>query len=102
MGKDDKNLAESAWQKAFQERLARIQGSRSHEAMADLLDMPVESWKKCVNRGDTFPLRRLPKLASLAGISIESLIKGDRDDELPVKVERYRKRTAKTAARRAG
>lgn len=102
MGKDDNNLAESAWQKAFQERLARIQGSRSHEAMADLLDMPVESWKKCVNRGDTFPLRRLPKLASLAGMSIENLIKGDRDETLPPKIERYRKRSTKTATRRTG
>ncbi len=102
MAKDEDNLAESAWQKAFQERLARIQGARSHDAMADLLDMPVESWKKCVNRGDTFPLRKLPKLAALAGIPIESLIKGDRDDELPAPVVRYRKRASKTVTRRAG
>lgn len=102
MGKDADNLAESAWQKAFQERLARIQGTRSHDDMASLLDMPVESWKKCVNRGDTFPLRKLPKLAALAGIPIESLIKGDRDDELPAPVVRYRKRTSKTVTRRAG
>jgi hypothetical protein len=103
MGKDQENLAESAWQMAWRERLSRIQGSRTHDAMAELLEMPVESWKKCVNRGDTFPIRKLPRLALIAGIPVESLIKGDRDDELPAPVERYRKRTkpAKTPARRA-
>ncbi|MBR1150129.1 hypothetical protein [Bradyrhizobium sp. JYMT SZCCT0428] len=102
MGKDDGKLAESAWQMAFQERLSRIQGKRTHEAMAEYLEMPVESWKKCVNRGDTFPIRKLPRLALLAGIPVESLIKGDRDDELAAPVERYRKRASKPAARRAG
>ncbi len=102
MAKDDGKLAESAWQMAFQERLSRIQGKRTHEAMAEYLEMPVDSWKKCVNRGDSFPIRKLPRLALLAGIPVESLIKGDRDDELPAPVERYRKRAAKTAARRAG
>jgi len=103
MGKTRENLTESAWQMAFQERLSRIQGKRTHEAMAEYLEMPVESWKKCVNRGDTFPIRKLQRLALLAGIPVESLIKGDRDDELPAPVERYRKRsTAKsTSARRA-
>lgn len=101
MAKDHENLAESAWQKAFQERLSRIQGKRTHEAMAEYLEMPVESWKKCVNRGDTFPMRKLPRLALLAGIPVESLIKGDRDDELPAPVERYRKRTTKATTRRA-
>jgi hypothetical protein len=62
---------------AFQERLSRIQGKRTHEAMAEYLEMPVESWKKCVNRGDSFPIRKLPRLALLAGIPVESLIKGD-------------------------
>jgi hypothetical protein len=103
MAKDVQNLAESAWQKAFQERLSRIQGKRTHEAMAEFLEMPVETWKKCVNRGDSFPIRKLPRLALLAGIPVESLIKGDRDDELPEPVVRYRKRsTSKTPARRAG
>lgn len=102
MAKDGENLAESAWQKAFQERLSRIQGKRTHEAMAEYLEMPVETWKKCVNRGDSFPIRKLPRLALLAGIPVESLIKGDRDDELPEAVVRYRKRsTAKSPARRA-
>ncbi|MGY3366130.1 hypothetical protein ACVWZL_003255 [Bradyrhizobium sp. GM2.4] len=101
MGKDHEKLAESEWQKAFQERLSRIQGKRTHEAMAEYLEMPVESWKKCVNRGDSFPIRKLPRLALLAGIPVESLIKGDMDDELPEAVERYR-RKAKPAARRAG
>lgn len=100
MGKDHENLAESAWQMAFQGRLSRIQGKRTHEAMAEYLEMPVESWKKCVNRGDTFPIRKLPRLALLAGIPVESLIKGDRDDELPAPVERYRKRATKKAATR--
>lgn len=102
MGKDWEKLSDSEWRGAFQLRLNRIQGHRSHDAMADLLGISVESWKKCVNRGDSFPLRRLPKLASLAGISIESLIKGDRDDELPAPVVRYRKRAAKAVTRRAG
>lgn len=93
MAKDVENLAESAWQKAFQERLSRIQGKRTHEAMAEFLEMPVESWKKCVNRGDSFPIRKLPRLALLAGIPVESLIKGDRDDELPAAVQRYRRKT---------
>jgi hypothetical protein len=103
MGKDHENLAESAWQMAFQERLSRIQGKRTHESMAKYLEMPVESWKKCVNRGDTFPIRKLPRLALLAAIPVESLIEGDRDDELPAPIERYKKRTksAKTASRRA-
>lgn len=102
MGKSHENLTESAWQMAFQERLSRIQGKRTHEAMAEYLEMPVESWKKCVNRGDTFPMRKLPRLALLAGISVESLIKGDRDDELPEPVQRYRKRsTAKATTKRA-
>jgi hypothetical protein len=94
MGKDHEKLSDRDWRTAFQGRLSRIQNNRSHEAMADLLEMSVESWKKCVNRGDSFPLRRLPKLASLAGMPIESLIKGDRDDELPAPVVRYRKRTS--------
>jgi hypothetical protein len=104
MGKDYEKLSDSDWRSRFQERLNRIQGKRSHDAMADILGMSVESWKKCVNRGDSFPLRRLPKLASLAGIPIESLIKGDRDDELPAPVERYRQRTiqSKTGTRRTG
>jgi hypothetical protein len=102
MGKAYEKLSDSEWRAAFQERLKRIQGHRGHDAMADLLEMPVETWKKCVNRGDSFPLRRLPKLASFAGIPIESLIKGDRDDELPAAVVRYRKRIAKAATRRAG
>jgi hypothetical protein len=102
MGKDHENLAESAWQKAFQQRLSRIQGKRTHEAMAEFLEMPVESWKKCVNRGDSFPIRKLPRLALLAGIPVESLIKGDRDDELPAPMVRYRKRvSSKVSARRA-
>lgn len=100
MGKNDETLGDSAWQRAFQERLARIQGTRSHEAMAKLLDMSVESWKKCVNRGDTFPTRKLPKLAALAGIPIESLIEGDRDDELPPRIEKYRKRVRAAGAGR--
>lgn len=102
MAKDGENLAESAWQKAFQERLSRIQGKRTHEAMAEYLEMPVETWKKCVNRGDSFPIRKLPRLALLAGIPVESLIKGDRDAELPPLVERYRKRATKTLSRKAG
>lgn len=103
MGKDHEKLAESAWQMAWKERLSRIQGKRTHEAMAEYLEMPVESWKKCVNRGDTFPMRKLPRLALLAGIPVESLIKGDRDDELPASVERYRKRTTpKAGARKTG
>lgn len=101
MAKNGENLAESEWQKAFQQRLSRIQGKRTHEAMAKYLDMSVEAWKKCVNRGDTFPIRKLPKLALLAGIEVESLIEGDKDDELPPAVERYR-RKAKPAVRRAG
>ena len=102
MGKSHENLTESAWQTAFQERLSRIQGKRTHEAMAEYLEMPIESWKKCVNRGDAFPIRKLPRLALLAGIPVESLIKGDRDDELPPLIERYRKRspTTKVVARR--
>lgn len=102
MARDHENLTESAWQKAFQERLSRIQGTRTHEAMAELLDMPVDSWKKCVNRGDSFPIRKLPKLSLLANIPVESLIKGDRDAELPPLVERYRKRVTKTGTRKAG
>lgn len=102
MGKNHENLSESDWQTAFRQRLSRIQGKRTHEAMAEFLEMPVEAWKKCVNRGDTFPIRKLPRLALLAGIPVESLIKGDRDDELPAPVERYRRRTSKTAARKAG
>lgn len=102
MGKNHENLSESAWQMAFQERLSRIQGKRTHEAMAKYLQMEVESWKKCVNRGDTFPIRKLPLLALLAGISVESLIEGDRDDELPAPVERYRRRTSKAPSRKAG
>ncbi len=101
MGKNHENLAESAWQMAWQERLSRIQGKRTHENMAEYLEMPVESWKKCVNRGDSFPIRKLPRLALLAGIPVESLIKGDRDDELPALIERYRKRSTKTPSRRA-
>lgn len=100
MGKDHEKLAESAWQMAFQSRLSRIQGKRTHEAMAEYLEMPVESWKKCVNRGDSFPIRKLPRLALLAGIPVESLIKGDRDDELPAPVERYRKRAPPKAGTR--
>ncbi len=101
MGKNHENLAESAWQMAWQERLSRIQGKRTHENMAEYLEMPVESWKKCVNRGDSFPIRKLPRLALVAGIPVESLIKGDRDDELPALIERYRKRSTKTPSRRA-
>lgn len=77
MGKDLETLADSEWQQAFQERLRRIQGKRTHEAMAEYFGMPVERWKKCVNRGDTFPMRKLPKLALLSGIPTDSLIKGD-------------------------
>lgn len=103
MAKNWEKLTDSEWRAAFQLRLNRIQGHRSHEDMAEVLDMPVESWKKCVNRGDTFPVRRLPKLAAIAGIPIESLIKGDRDDQLPAPVERYRRRTSpKVAPRKAG
>jgi hypothetical protein len=100
-GKPAKNdIAESAWLKAWQERLRRIQGKRTHEAMALVLGMGVETWKKCVNRGDAFPIRKLPKLAAFAGIEVESLINGDKDHELPVPVERY-KRKAAVAKRRA-
>lgn len=103
MGKDWEKLTDSEWQQAFQERLRRIQGKRTHEDMADYFDMPLERWKKCVNRGDTFPMRKLPRLALLSGIPMDSLIKGDRDDELPAAVERYRKRTpSKPGSRRAG
>lgn len=103
MGKDHEKLAESEWQDAFKERLRRIQGKRTHEAMAEYLEMPLESWKKCVNRGDSFPIRKLPRLALLAGIPVESLIKGDQDDALPAPVQRYRKRAApaKQSARKA-
>ena len=91
MTESSEKLAESAWRKAFQERLRRIQGRRTHEDMAEYFGMNVESWKKCVNRGDIFPMRKLPKLALLSGISVESLIRGDKDSQLPPVVERYRK-----------
>lgn len=101
MTEDPEKIAESAWRKAFQERLQRIQGRRTHESMAEYFGMSVESWKKCVNRGDAFPMRQLPKLALLAGIPVESLIKGDRDAELPAPVVRYKKRAVSPKRRSA-
>jgi hypothetical protein len=94
-------IAESAWRKAFRERLKRIQGRSTHEEMAEYFEMSVESWKKCVNRGSVFPTRKLPKLAFLAKIPIESLIKGDKDAELPPLIEKYKKRKMDTPKRRA-
>lgn len=102
MSEAPEKIAESAWQKAWLERLHRIQGKRTHENMAKFLEMGVEQWKKCVNRGDVFPIRKLPRLALLAGIPVESLIEGDRDDELPEQVVRYKKRAPATAKRRSG
>jgi hypothetical protein len=102
MSGNPEKIAESAWQRAFSERLSRIQGKRTHENMAKYLEMGVESWKKCVNRGDAFPIRKLPRLALLAGIPVESLIEGDRDDELPAPVERYSKRTTAPKRRKTG
>lgn len=100
MSVDPEKIAASAWQKAFQERLSRIQGKRTHKKMAEYFEMDEESWKKCVNRGDAFPIRKLPKLALLAGVEVEDLITGDRDDELPSQVERYKRRPAQIAKRR--
>lgn len=93
MSEAPETIAESAWQKAWLERLKRIQGTRTHKQMAKILCMGEEAWKKCVNRGDVFPIRKLPLLAAQAGMDVESLIEGTRDDELPDLVERYKKRT---------
>ena len=95
------NIGDSAWLQAWQNRLRRIQGKRTHENMAEYLEMGEEQWKKCVNRGDAFPIRKLPKLALLAGIDVKSLIDGTRDDELPPLIEKYKK-SAATAKRRTG
>lgn len=82
MAEDIEDIAESAWQEAFRKRLRKIQGGRSHEDMAEILGIPSAKWNKCVNRGDTFPARKLPLLAKVAGIPLESLLKGDRDAEI--------------------
>lgn len=100
MVENSEKIAASAWQKAFQERLSRIQGKLTHKKMADYLGMDEESWKKCVNRGSAFPIRKLPKLALLGRIEVEDLITGEKDHELPPLIKRYSKRMA-AAKRRA-
>lgn len=93
MAEDPETIAESAWREAFRLRLRKIQGGRSHEDMAELLGVPPATWNKCVNRGDMFPTRKLPLLAKLAGVPLESLIKGDRDDEIERLAPRRKKKT---------
>lgn len=102
MSEKPQKIAESAWQTAWLERLKRIQGRRTHAMMAKVLGMDEETWKKCVNRGDAFPIRKLPLLAAQAGMDVESLIEGSKDDELPEIVVRYTRKANTTAKKRAG
>lgn len=81
MTEDPEKLAESVWREAFRQRLRDIQGKRTQEDMADLLGISRDTWNKCVNRGDTFPIRKLPRLAKLAQMSVEELIGIDRPTE---------------------
>jgi DNA-binding XRE family transcriptional regulator len=77
MAEDLEKIAESAWREAFRLRLREIQGKRTQEDMAELLGISRDTWNKCVNRGDMFPIRKLPRLAKLAEMSLEELIRVD-------------------------
>lgn len=85
-------IAESVWQASFRERLRTIQGKRTQEDMAELLGISRDTWNKCVNRGDTFPIRKLPRLAKLAQMSVEELLAGP---------DAIQKKPAKTKAKAA-
>jgi hypothetical protein len=78
MAEDSDKIAESEWREAFRLRLRAIQGKRTHNDMGDLLGISPHTWNKCVNRGDTFPIRKLPRLAKLAEMSMEELIAVDK------------------------
>lgn len=96
MVEDTEKLAESVWREAFRQRLRDIQGKRTQEDMADLLGISRDTWNKCVNRGDTFPIRKLPRLAKLAQISVEELIGVDKPAKAatPRKAQSSKQRTA--------
>lgn len=78
MAEDPDKIAESEWREAFRLRLRAIQGKRTHNAMADLIGISSDTWNKCVNRGDMFPIRKLPRLANLAEMTVEELIEVDK------------------------
>lgn len=77
MDDEEFEVAESEALIAFKARLRAIQGARTDGDMADLLGVPLERYKKWKTRPKSgFPMFKLPKLAKIAGKSLEEIITG--------------------------
>lgn len=73
----DEDLAETEWRAAFAARIRAYQGDRTNETMGELLGIDGNRYSKYTGkRASQMPIRLLPRLAKIFGISLVELIEG--------------------------
>lgn len=94
----DEDQAESEWRTAFSARLKEKRGERTHDTMAELLciDGPNRgsTYAKWENRGSQPPIRLLPKICKIFGVTLEWLIAGDKEAPKPQKIHKKKRASA--------
>lgn len=79
MEDEDEKQAESQWREGFRQRLITARGPRTQAVMADLLGIRTNTYGKYEgSRKSMMPVRLLPRFAKICGISLESLIEGEK------------------------
>lgn len=79
MEDENEKQAASQWREEFRQRLITARGSRTQAVMAELLGLRTNTYGKYEgSRKSMMPTRLLPRFAKICGISLESLIEGDK------------------------